>query len=340
MRIPRLFVRTLGIAVVAVLTLGSITLGQITLGPVTLGQITLGGLTRAWADGSAADNAAPHPWLGKPTRPQPTPCNIHRVSISSWAKQGAGPKDTCASTGIGVRSLVPCYVAGDSASYSNAAVLANEIWGYTWSHDGASCQGDECSTADSEGVSWEAIIYLANPAQGCSATIAGMLHQQFRWRVEGRGNVEVSVCGLMQCQGQDLTWPGHTISGGKAAYVGANADGAPPSSSGTIQVGTAPLVIDIPFSVFESAALPADEQLVFWKGEHHTAAPVPLTPLGELISFRGYSAVRSYGDEPGLLASADVQGWIRDSDPGLTLTLACHGKPACRTQTTSTRRRK
>ncbi|MDA1195535.1 MAG: hypothetical protein O2894_10175 [Planctomycetota bacterium] len=280
-------------------------------------------------DGSATDNAMPKCWLDAPDKPDATPCLFTRTLLTSWKAQGVSKTDTCNAVGVGVNWWVQaiCLLADHCEGYSNAALLANEIWGYTWSDDGQGCYYDECSTADSEGLSSETVVYRASPYLPCNATIEGDLKQQFRWRVEGRGHAEVEVAGQMICQGTDLVFPGAVVSGGKAAYVGDRAGDAP--SGGTIQIGKPPLVITIPISTFDAPYLPTDEGVEFYAGPITTAGPVPLTNLGEVVVFRGYVKVRSTSDEPGLWGSADIQGWIRDSDPGFDVTLTCMGGAAC-----------
>ncbi len=290
----------------------------------------------SFAGGSASDNAAPAPWVGAPTRPARTPCRFSMVLLTPWSAQGMSRNDSCWSSGVGnPADLLPCFLFNGCESYSNAAVLGSEIWGYTWSHDSLKCFNDECSTADTEGASTEQVIYLPDPLSGCTSTISATLAQQFRWRVEGQGNLEVEVAGLMAAYGQDLVWQQSTISGGRAAFTGSRAEGAPGKSGGTLTLGKPPFVLSLPLKVLTGDSLPADEGLEFQPFGKRTAGPIPLLFVGEKLTVHGYSKVRSYADEAGIFTNADVQGWIRDSNPALKVVLTCGGQPWCLRQTTS-----
>lgn len=296
-------------------------------------------LASSWAvaaDGSATDNAKPSAWVGPPTAPKATPCRFGMTRLTTWAAKGEKTKSTCRSMGLGY-PVDHCMLGKHCESYSNAALLGSEIWGYTWSDDDLMCRGDECSSVDSVGYSNETVLYTLKPSAGCNATISGRLTQQFLWRIVGRGNIEVQVAGVMYCQPADLSFPCPSIGGGKAAYVGSRATCAPKNDSGTITIGKAPLAVSIPLSTLDSPTLPVDEEVVGYVGAN-IAKAIPLGLVGESVTFRGYCKVRSYADEP-LLGLADVQGWVRDSDPGLTLTLTCQGKPHCKLATTSTCKR-
>lgn len=299
---------------------------------VSVACLLLGTTSLATADGSASDDAKPSAWVGAPTAPKPTPCRFGMVLLTSWKALDEDQKETCSDAGYATHGL--CHLVDHCESYANAAVLGSEIWGYTWSDDSFWCLGDECSSADSAGVSHELVRYTVNPAEGCSATIAGVLAHQFRWRIEGYGNLEVEVAGGMTCQGSDLKFPVPTIHGGKSAFAGSRSSCAPKSGGGTITIGAPPFTITIPISVLDKPKLPPDESIVACLGMN-AAGPVPLTLAGETITFRGYAKVRSYADEP-LLGNADVQGWIRDADPGLTVMLECKGRPHCKKSTSST----
>lgn len=292
-----------------------------------------------WAvagDGSATDDAIPSAWVGAPTAPKATPCNFAITRLTPWKVQGDTKTSYCSADGIGLSPLA-CVVADHCESYSNAVLLGSEIWGYTWADDSQGCYYDECSSADTVGYSTEMVIYTLNPSAGCSATISGRLDQQFLWRVVGRGNVEVEVAGLMRCQPADLNFPCTTISGGKAAYVGSRCGCAPKVASGKLTIGKGPLSITIPFSALDSDTLPFEEEVVGFAGVN-VAAAIPLGIVGEIVTMKGYCKVRSYADEPGV-GNADVQGWIRDADPGLTIMLSCQGRPHCKLATTSTCKR-
>ena len=326
MRNPRSFHRRFGRRVLQSRILGALAVLLLAFGPAVLVAFA----------GAAEDDAVPDPWIGAPTAPRRTPCQFSMITITPWSVQGLATSDADWSPGVAVPgSLVPCWLCNNCESYSNAAVLGSEIWGYTWSLDGLACFSDEVSTVDSAGVSTEQVIYLPGLANGCTSTIAATLGQQFRWRVEGQGNIEVEVAGVMAAFGQDLAWQQSVISGGKAAYVGARCDCAPSSAGGTITIGKSPVVLTLPLSVFKAPSLPSDEGLVYQPLAARSAGPVPLLFVGEMLSVHGYCKVRSYADEAGILEGAEVEGWIRDSDPALTVTLRCQGQPHCIKQTTS-----